>query len=74
LSLPHHKKTASQYIRLGTNVLSGIGLCLLSTIKYNIQLRDTYLSSAWMIPTICLVYFVNVVITHIRIPGKLKGH
>jgi hypothetical protein len=74
LSLPAHQKTASQFIRLGINVVCGVGLCLLSLLKFNSELGPNYMLSAWMVPTLCLVYFVNVIITHVRVPGKSKSH
>ncbi|KAF2744566.1 hypothetical protein M011DRAFT_168779 [Sporormia fimetaria CBS 119925] len=70
LSLPRHQRKASQYIRLGVNFASGLGICLVSLLSFNEEHEITYLTEAWMIPTICLVYFVNVVITHVRLPGK----
>jgi hypothetical protein len=34
---------------------------------------DSYLGSAWMIPTICLTLFFCVVVDHIGMPKK-KAH
>ena len=48
----------------------GVGLCLVSLIKYNYEHKQAYLSGAWMIPTLCIVYFVCVVVAHVRLPGK----
>jgi hypothetical protein len=73
LSLPKHKHTISNYIRLGINAAAGLGLCLVVLIKYNAQSLDNYMSSAWMIPTICLVMFICVLVNHVRLP-KRKVH
>ncbi|KAL1601471.1 hypothetical protein SLS60_006386 [Paraconiothyrium brasiliense] len=73
LSLPASQRRVSSYVRLGVNLIFGVGLCLVATLKFNEALEENYLASAWMIPTICLVYFVCVVINHIRIKG-IKKH
>lgn len=74
LSLPAHKRRPSEYIRLGVNGLCGLGLCLVSLIKYNWNLKLSYLESAWMIPCLVLTYFLCVIANHVRIPGKSKAH
>ncbi|KAF2250693.1 hypothetical protein BU26DRAFT_424254 [Trematosphaeria pertusa] len=73
LSLPASQRRVSQYVRLGVNLVFGVGLCLISTLKYNWDLKANYLSSPWMIPTLCIVYFVCVVVNHISLP-KRKMH
>jgi low temperature requirement protein LtrA len=55
LSLPASEKKLSQYIRLGITFVVGIGLCLVSTLKYNVDYKLNYLQSPWMIPTICIL-------------------
>ncbi|KAJ4287620.1 hypothetical protein N0V90_012323 [Kalmusia sp. IMI 367209] len=72
LSLPASQRRLSTYIRLGVNFVFGAGLCLLSTLKFNSNLQENYLSSAWMIPTVCLVYFICVVVNHIRMPRRKR--
>jgi hypothetical protein len=74
LSLPAHQRKPSTYIRLGIQGLCGVGLCLISTLKYNWDLKSEYLGSAWMIPTICLVLFGCVIAQHVRLPGKDHTH
>jgi hypothetical protein len=55
LSLPAEQKKLSQYVRLGINGVFGIGLCLISTMKYNEDTKTNYMWSPWMIPTICIL-------------------
>ncbi|KAF1961254.1 hypothetical protein CC80DRAFT_488575 [Byssothecium circinans] len=69
LALPDSQRHLSHYIRLGVNFICGIGLALISTFKYDWDLKAKYLSSAWMIPTIVLVYFVCVVVNHLVLPS-----
>ncbi|KAF2274201.1 uncharacterized protein EI97DRAFT_422655 [Westerdykella ornata] len=74
LSLPARQRKPSQYIRLGINGSCGLGLCLISLIKFNKDHEANYLVSVWMIPTLCIVYFVCVLANHVRLPGKAKSH
>jgi hypothetical protein len=48
----------------------GIGLCLVSLIRFNQDSMYKFLGSAWMIPTICLTLFVCVISSHIGLPKK----
>lgn len=73
LSLPMRERRASSYARLGAIGALGLGLALVSLIRYTPDNMYSYLSSAWMIPTICLTLFICVVISHIRAPKK-KAH
>ncbi|KAF2267613.1 hypothetical protein CC78DRAFT_541554 [Lojkania enalia] len=73
ISLPAHKRRVSEYIRFAVNLVCGVGLCLVTLIKYNTVAQGNYLGSAWMVPTICIVLFVCVVVNHIRLP-KEKEH
>ena len=73
LSLPKHQRRIAEYVRLGVNAVFGLALCLLSTIRYNDGNMYRYLRSAWMIPTICLILFICVVVSHVRAP-KRKAH
>ncbi|KAF2640764.1 hypothetical protein P280DRAFT_490167 [Massarina eburnea CBS 473.64] len=72
LSLPDSQRRLSQYIRLGINLFCGVGLSLVATLKYDWDLKANFLSSAWMIPTILLVYFVCVVGNHLGLPAKFR--
>lgn len=54
-------------------MLLGIGLALVATMQYNETNELNFLGSSWMIPTICLISFFAVVITHIKKPKK-KAH
>ncbi len=72
LSLPRSQRTASQYIRGLLVIFVGTALCLVATIRYNLTERLHFLTSDWMIPTICLTTFLCVVITHVTLPFR-KG-
>ena len=67
LSLEPRKRCKNAYLRLTVNAVSGVGLCLLPLIDTNPMIRDSYLRSSWMLPTICIVLFVSVVSNHLRI-------
>lgn len=71
LSLPKHERRISVYIRSAICTAFGISLCCLSAIRYNNGQMIAWLGSAWMIPTICLVLFVCVIITHVRLPRRM---
>lgn len=73
ISLPKHERRVAQYVPLGVNALFGIGLCLVSVIRYSDNNMRAFLGSVWMVPTICLTLFFCVVINHIRLP-KRKTH
>lgn len=73
LSLPVHKRNLSGYIRLGINAAAGVGLCMTTLIRHNETALGNYMSSPWMIPTICIVMFICVLVNHVRLP-KRKVH
>jgi hypothetical protein len=52
-------------VRLGITAAAGVGLCLVSLIRYSETNMYAYLGSAWMIPTICLTLFFCVVVDHV---------
>jgi hypothetical protein len=60
-------------VRLAVTAAAGVGLCLVSLIRFSETHMDSYLGSAWMIPTICLTLFFCVVVDHIGMPKK-KAH
>ena len=56
----------AEYIRLAVTTLLGTGLALVATIRFNEDNELSFLASSWMIPTICLISFFAVVVTHIK--------
>lgn len=74
LSLTAEKRKRSQYIRIGLAFAAGVALCLITLLRYNADARGNYMASAWMVPTLCIVYFVCVVANHIRVQSKTKAH
>ncbi|KAF2121199.1 bacterial low temperature requirement A protein-domain-containing protein [Lophiotrema nucula] len=72
LSLPARQRRPSEYARLGFNFLCGIGLCLITLIKYNTGNEADYITGSWMIPTLCIVLFVCVIVGHVRVPGRKR--
>ncbi|KAF3050833.1 hypothetical protein E8E11_007312 [Didymella keratinophila] len=73
LSLPKSERRVSVYIRSAICLTFGITLCCLSAIRYDDGQMLKWLGGAWMIPTICLVLFACVIVTHARLP-KRKVH
>ncbi|KAH7119344.1 hypothetical protein EDB81DRAFT_891824 [Dactylonectria macrodidyma] len=58
-------------VRTGIFFALGLGLSLVSTLHFN-QTKDyNYKNSPWLLPTICLVWVLVLVITHIRNPSPL---
>ncbi|KAH7392951.1 hypothetical protein BKA66DRAFT_411624 [Pyrenochaeta sp. MPI-SDFR-AT-0127] len=73
ISLPKQERRVPAYARFAINAAAGLGLCLISTIRFNDASMYNFLGSAWMIPTICIVLFLCVVLTHVTLP-KRKVH
>jgi hypothetical protein len=69
-SLTRHQRRAGNLVRLAITAGMGIGLCLVSLIRFSEESMYKFLGSAWMIPTICLTLFVCVVSSHIGLPKK----
>lgn len=69
LSLPKRERGVSVYIRSAVCTAFGIALCCLSAIRYDDGKMIAWLGSVWMIPTICLVLFFCVIITHAKLPA-----
>ena len=75
MALAPEQRKLSQYIRLGVTTALGVGLCLIPTMSAaNNDVQLLYSTSPWMIPTLCIVYFLAVVAIHVKIPGKSKRH
>jgi phosphatidylserine synthase len=70
LSLPMDRRRKSTIIRLAVTATAGVGLSLVSLIRFDQSHMYAYLGSAWMIPTICLTLFFCMVVDHIGVPWK----
>ncbi|KAI9897359.1 hypothetical protein N3K66_007215 [Trichothecium roseum] len=51
-------------MRAVANILLGIGLSLVSLLRYSPYKQAEYLDTPWLVPAICLVWIVVVVMTH----------
>ncbi|KAM0225389.1 hypothetical protein ACHAPA_000753 [Fusarium lateritium] len=58
-------------IRHSIFALLGVGTSLVACLRYNEEQATEFQVSAWMLPTITLVWVVVLVITHIRNPPPL---
>ena len=45
-------------------------MALTSLIKYDIDSEINYLTSVAMIPVVMAVFFICVLVNHVRIPGR----
>lgn len=70
LSLTKPERRAGPIVRLAVTGALGLGLALVSVIRFDTADMNKYLGSAWMVPTICLTMFACVVIDHIGLPKK----
>ncbi|KAF1917907.1 hypothetical protein BDU57DRAFT_446293 [Ampelomyces quisqualis] len=70
LSLPMDRRRKSTIVRLAVTATAGVGLSLVSLIRFDQSHMYAYLGSAWMIPTICLMLFFCMVVDHIGVPWK----
>jgi peptidoglycan/LPS O-acetylase OafA/YrhL len=68
LSLPPRKRHLPQYMRLLFMVVLGFAICLVCLVNTNKPNQKHYMESNWMLPTICIIFFVCVVVTHARPP------
>ncbi|KFH43697.1 hypothetical protein ACRE_055110 [Hapsidospora chrysogenum ATCC 11550] len=48
------------------NMLLAVGLGLVATLYYSTDKLENYLVSPWLLPTICLVWFTVLVLTHVH--------
>jgi cell division protein FtsW (lipid II flippase) len=58
-------------IRHAIFTLLGVGTSLVACLRYNEEQATKFQLSAWMLPTITLVWVVVLVMTHIRNPPPL---
>ncbi|KAI9158282.1 hypothetical protein HJFPF1_06274 [Paramyrothecium foliicola] len=56
-------------IRTTINLLLSIGIGLVALLDYDVEKRDSYLASPWLLPTICITQFVMLMLTHVRSDG-----
>lgn len=48
------------------NLLLAVGMSLVATLYYSANNLGDYLASPWLLPTICLVWFAVLVLTHVN--------
>ena len=46
--------------------LCSVALCFICLVHLNYTVRKSYMESAWMLPTLCIVLFISVVSEHVR--------
>ncbi|KAI4624491.1 hypothetical protein J4E83_004166 [Alternaria metachromatica] len=73
VSLPPVKRHLRQYVRLLTIVLIGFAVCLICLINTSKPSQKHYMESNWMLPTICLLFFFCVLVSHLRPPARWRG-
>ncbi len=64
------KFTPFNYVRTGLNVLLALGLCLVTLLGVNETAMDNYNGTPWILPTICLTFFVVLIINHLPHPSR----
>lgn len=64
------KFTPFNYVRTGLNMLLALGLCLVTLLGVNEAAMDTYDGTPWILPTICLTFFVVLIINHLPHPSR----
>jgi hypothetical protein len=63
--------TPFNYFRTALFYLLGIGTCLVLLLKTNDDHATRFMASPWLLPTLCLVMFVVLVLTHLPSPPPL---
>ncbi|KAH8881009.1 hypothetical protein GQ53DRAFT_520559 [Thozetella sp. PMI_491] len=63
--------TPFNYFRTTLNTLFAVGLCLVSLVNNNDDRAEAYESSPWMLPTICLVFFIVLIVNHLPHPPPI---
>lgn len=74
ISLPASRRQRSEYIRLAVNGICGLVLCLITLVNTSAVTQERYLESAWMLPVICIITFVDILALHVRKSDKHKDH
>ncbi|KAL7772805.1 hypothetical protein CFE70_002768 [Pyrenophora teres f. teres 0-1] len=72
LSLQQEKRHLREYLRLLVMLVTGFTICLICLVGTNKKEQKMYMESAWMLPTICILFFLCVVARHIRRPKWMK--
>jgi uncharacterized integral membrane protein len=72
ISLPASRRHKSEYMRLAVNAVCGLTLCLITLVNTNAVTQERYMESAWMLPVICILLFIDVVAIHARTPWWKK--
>lgn len=58
-------------VRTALFLLLGIGTSLVSLLSYSPDQAQAFRFSPWLLPTICLVWIVVLLLTHVRNPPPL---
>jgi hypothetical protein len=69
VSLRHKERNWREYIRLSFHTFCGFAICLICLINTNKPSQKSHMESAWMLPTICLIFFLCVAMRHVRWKG-----
>ncbi|KAI0571666.1 LtrA domain-containing protein [Pyrenophora tritici-repentis] len=72
LSLQQERRHLCEYLRLLVMLVTGFTICLICLVTTNKKEQKVYMESAWMLPTICILFFLCVVARHIRRPKWMK--
>jgi hypothetical protein len=66
VALPQEQRVRRECFRLFFHTVCGFAICLICLINTNKPNQKDYLESAWMLPTICLLFFSWVFIKHVQ--------
>ena len=66
------KFTLFNYVRIGLNMLLALGLCLVTLLGLNENDMDAYNNTPWIMPTICLTFFIVLVVNHLPHPSRFS--
>jgi hypothetical protein len=69
-SLKESERHRVEQIRVIFKVLCGVALGMVCLIHTNHLSQKTYMESAWMLPTLCIILACCVAATHIRAWGQ----
>jgi hypothetical protein len=72
IALPASRRHISEYMRIAVNAVCGLTLCLITLVNTNAVTQERYMESAWMLPVICILLFIDVVAIHARNPWSKK--
>jgi uncharacterized integral membrane protein len=65
VSLQPDKRNRREYMRLSFHTFCGFAICLICLINTNKPSQKNYMKGAWMLPTICIIFFACVVMKQV---------